>query len=171
MNRNVSPSWVTNIRMTVHAAWTVFTARDFWTQVVPDVLRGRTAPMVVHYNARWVIAPIMAICLGRHVFAWRPVLTQWVLDHEERHTQQYAEYGFFGYLARWFHQSLTVGYVQNRYEQEADAYANAKAEERFAAAEQRFAEAEGRAAGFDGWFGRAVARRYRVLAQTSASQN
>lgn len=141
-NRNVSPSLWVNTKITLCTIWTVVTAGDFWRLVVRDLIRGKTWPMEVHYNTAWVPEPIVAICLGRHVFAWRSALSQWVRDHEEQHVRQYAEYGFFGYLARWFHQTWTVGYAQNVYELEADAWANAEANARWAA----FADE------YDGWY-------------------
>ncbi len=81
---------------------------------------------------RRVIPNWLAITLGRHIFAWRP-LTDIELAHELEHARQWARAGWtfpFAYLAesvrvrrgggRWYH--------DNRFEREARAAATRRAD-------------------------------------------
>lgn len=80
--------------------------------------------MVVHTRVWWVPRGVVAICVGRHVFTALSSLPQYVLDHEEEHVRQYAQYGIVGYLVRWFYWTWRVGYVNNPFEIEAQRFAD-----------------------------------------------
>lgn len=70
------------------------------------------------------------VCIGNTVWVPGPSAGQFTLDHEEKHTHQYAQYGIVGYLVRWFYWTWKLGYAQNPFEVEANAYAREKASER-----------------------------------------
>lgn len=90
---------------------------------------GYNAMMQVHYNARWVPASWVAICLGRHVFTRYASLSVETLAHEDCHVAQYGCYGFVGYLVRWFYWTRKVGYWDNPFEVQARAYARLRADD------------------------------------------
>ena len=81
---------------------------------------------MVHYNRAWVRRWVkaVAICLGSHVFTSEASLSEHVLAHEYCHVLQYRQYGFFGYLVRWFYWTWKVGYLKNPFEVKACAYAD-----------------------------------------------
>jgi len=68
----------------------------------------------------------IAITLGKHVFIKRKPedfinddQCERLLRHEAKHVEQYAEYGFFGFIRQYIKYHRQYGYKDNPFEVEA----------------------------------------------------
>jgi len=86
--------------------------------------------MVVHKSKlfAWTLGRLgyAAITFGDHVFiAPRYANDQRLLRHEEKHTEQYARFGFLGFICRYVYFHFKFGYKKNPLEIEAMEAENA----------------------------------------------
>lgn len=66
----------------------------------------------------------VAIVFGKTIHLHNTSRAEFIKDdywvcHELKHVEQYHEYGFIGFLARYFFQCLKHGYYNNKFEIEA----------------------------------------------------
>lgn len=66
----------------------------------------------------------VAMVVGNTIHLWNTTEAEFLsnekwLKHELRHVQQYRQYGFFNFLARYAWESMRKGYYNNKYEVEA----------------------------------------------------
>ncbi|HEX6190988.1 MAG TPA: DUF4157 domain-containing protein [Chitinophagaceae bacterium] len=75
--------------------------------------------------AAWKLGmPNVAIVFGQTIFLYNCSADSFLSNeswvrHELKHVEQYARYGFMGFILRYLAESITNGYHNNKYEKEA----------------------------------------------------